>query len=88
MDRTVHGRTRRAVLSALGVTGLTALAGCSDVFGTDPGADENGDSATPTDEPTPEPVTTDDSTPEPVTTDDAAPEPVTTDAGSTAADGR
>lgn len=29
MDRTVHGLTRRAVLSALGASGLTALAGCS-----------------------------------------------------------
>ena len=42
--------TRRHVCALLG---SAALAGCSDVFGTDPGADENGDSATPTDEPTP-----------------------------------
>jgi hypothetical protein len=42
--------TRRHVCALLG---SAALAGCSDVFGTDPGADGTGGSATPTDEPTP-----------------------------------
>ncbi len=56
MSQTHHGRTRRALLAALGATGLTALAGCS---GDDPATATEPAAATATPpESTPRPTAT------------------------------